>query len=277
MNVSLINPYIRAAMNSVIPGGSNIARRVIYDYELIYLERGEFTLVYDDVSYHCSQGDIIFIRPAISHSFQLDKGEISQPHIHFDLVYRPESDKIPISFKDIDKMTEDERAQVHKDYFSQYPAVPIVYIKNKDRFLGLFFDIISKNTDSLMKKGLMIELISVLINDNFPDFMEDKATAPIENQIKDYIDAGNGFDMDLDDFSKSFLYSKFYLEKRFKAAFGVSLISYRNEKRMEYAARLLKKHSVSKVAEKLGFKSIYSFSRAYKTHYGVPPTHAKKI
>ena len=38
MNLSLINPYIRLAMESRISSGHNIARRVIYDYELIYLE-----------------------------------------------------------------------------------------------------------------------------------------------------------------------------------------------------------------------------------------------
>lgn len=46
MNLSLINPYIRLAMESRIPSGHNIAQRVIYDYELIYLEEGNFIVVY---------------------------------------------------------------------------------------------------------------------------------------------------------------------------------------------------------------------------------------
>ena len=77
-------------MRSVIPSGDNIMRRVIYDYELICLERGEFTLIYDGIPYHCQAGDVIFIRPGIAHSFQFDFGEVSQPHIHFDLTYRPQ-------------------------------------------------------------------------------------------------------------------------------------------------------------------------------------------
>ena len=104
MNLSLINPYIRLAMESRIPSGHNIAQRVIYDYELIYLEEGNFTFVYNGEAYYCKTGDIIFICPGIAHSFHLDYGEISQPHIHFDITHRPQSEFIPISFKDLDKI-----------------------------------------------------------------------------------------------------------------------------------------------------------------------------
>ena len=37
-----INPYIRVAMPSRLPPFSRIKERVIYDYELIYVEQGRF-------------------------------------------------------------------------------------------------------------------------------------------------------------------------------------------------------------------------------------------
>lgn len=274
MTPSIINPYIRVAMHSVIPSGHNITRRVIYDYELIYLERGNFTIIYDGVSYHCSEGDIIFIRPNISHSFRIDNGEISQPHIHFDLTHRIESNKIPVSFKDIDNMTEEEKNWIHKDYFVSYPATPFVKVQNKSIFLDIFYRLISEKK-LLLKKALMIQLLSMLIDDNFPDLMKEKESLSVAYQIKDYIDAGNGLRMNLDDFSKSFYHSKFYLEKKFKETFGFSLIEYRNNKRMEFANHLLEKHSVSKVADELGYQSIYAFSRAYKQRYGISPSKRK--
>ena len=110
MNISSINPHIRLARTSQLPAGYQIMRRVIYDYEVIYLEKGELTFVYDGESYFCQAGDFIFIRPGIPHSFQLDHGEISQPHIHFDITHSPKSEKIPISFKDFNVMTETERS-----------------------------------------------------------------------------------------------------------------------------------------------------------------------
>ena len=40
MNLSLINPHIRLAIESRISAGHNIAKRVIYDYELVYFNSG---------------------------------------------------------------------------------------------------------------------------------------------------------------------------------------------------------------------------------------------
>lgn len=272
MNVSLINPYIRVAMYSVIPAGRKIARRVIYDYELIYLEKGQWTFDYDGAAYPCAAGDFIFIRPGIPHSFCMGDEEVSQPHIHFDITYRMESEKIPVSFKDKEAMTETERGFIHRDYFSAYAPTPFLKIQDKAAFRAVFFRILSKDTDPLMKKSLMIQLLAFIINDNFPSLLEKQSPSSILHQIKNYIDAGNGFCASLTDISRHFHYDKFHLERKFKSAFGISLIAYRNRKRMDLAKELLKSQSVSAVAETLGFRSIYSFSRAYKMHFGAAPT-----
>ena len=272
MHLSLVNPYIRVAMESKISSGHHISRRIIYDYEIIYLERGEFTFLYDNVPYHCTAGDIIFIRPGIPHSFHLDSSDISQPHIHFDITYRRQSETIPVSFKDRSQMTEAELGWIHKDYFSQYPTSPFLSIQNKSDFLKKFFRIVSHNESALIKKALLIELIAIIVNDNFRENVEDLVELRVEYQVKDYIDAGNGFGMALDAFSNMFFYDKFYLEKKFKATFGVGIIEYRNKKRMEFARELLKIYSVTKVSEILAYHSIYSFSRAYKKCYGYAPS-----
>ena len=277
MHISLVNPYIRVAMESRLLYKHHISRRIIYDYEIIYLEKGEFTLVYDDIPYHCSTGDVILIRPGVEHSFQLDRGDISQPHIHFDVTYRPQSEKIPVSFKNYDQMTDAERGWIHGDYFSSYPRVPLITLTNKDLFLDCFYRIIRKKDDgALVKKALMIQLISMLMENNFQDSIKELRAFRVEQQVKDYMDAGNGLGMTLDDFSNCFFYSKFYLEKKFKQAFGVGIIEYRNKKRMEVANELLKAHSVSEVSELLFYRSIYSFSRAYKSYFGYAPSKAGK-
>ena len=276
MNLSSINPYIRLAIESKIPAGHNIATRVIYDYELVYVEKGSFTFIYNGVTYPCRSGDFIFIRPGISHSFRLDHGGISQPHIHFDMTHRPQSETIPISFKDYDKMSDDEQGWIHRDYFSAFPLTPLLNIQNKPEFLKVFFDIISGTSDDLMKKSLMLKLIAMMINDNFPELLQSEKQLSVVNQLKDYIDAGNGMGMTLDDFAKAFFYDKFYLERKFKKTFGTSLIEYRNKKRMELAKNLLKIHSVSEVSEMIGYHSIYAFSRAYKNYFGVAPSKISK-
>ncbi len=274
MNASLINPYIRVAMHSVLPVGTNISMRVIYDYELIYLERGESSYWYGGKQYYAHEGDLIFFCPGIEHSSYVDWIELSQPHIHFDITSRPNSSKIPVSFKHINDMTQEEKGWIHENYFSSYPCNPFIKIKNKERFLEIFYNAISES-DQIVKKGFMVQLIGMIIGDNFPGILENDGHSFSVKQIKDYIDAGNGVKMSLDDFSKMFFFSKFYLEKRFKEKYGMGLIEYRNKKRMLLADELLKKLSVSSVSEELGFGSIYSFSRAYKNYYGISPSEYK--
>ena len=179
-------------------------RRVIYDYELIYLESGEITFIYDGTEYHCAAGDIIFIRPGIAHSFLLDKGEISQPHIHFDITYRPQSENIPIYFKDFDHMTAAERGRIHRDYVEEYAAVPLITVSDKLGFLGCFYSIIEGGGDSIFKKALLMQLISVIISDNFPYVLEKSPHLHTVHEIKKYIDVGNGLRMSLDDFARIF-------------------------------------------------------------------------
>ena len=276
MNLSLINPYIRLAMESRISAGHHIARRVIYDYELIYLESGSFHLVYQDRVYRCKAGDIMFIRPGIPHSFRLDLGEISQPHIHFDMTHRPQSEMIPISFKDTDQMTGAEREWIHRDYFASCSRTPILEIQSKPEFLELFYRIISGQLGDLTRKALLIRLIEMILHDCYPELLQSDTQANVIHQIKDYIDAGNGMGMTLDDFAKTFFYNKFHLERKFKEAFGVNLIEYRNKRRMEMAKKLLRIHSVSRVAELTAYQSIYAFSRAYKSHFGYAPSKTGK-
>lgn len=276
MKISNINPHIRLVMRGKLLHGHNIRRRVIYDYELIYLEKGNFTLIYADREWQCAEGDVLFIRPGVPHSFRVDNGDISQPHIHFDMTYRLESENVPISFKDFDEMSDEEKSWIHENYFDEYPEEPFLRFKDKKAFVKLFFKVIQRkeNNDPIAAKGLLTELVSLIIRDNFSDIFEKQYSYSVTSHIKDYIDAGNGFGLDLDGFARLFSYSKYHIERKFKESFGIGIIEYRNKKRMQHANRLLKTTSVSKTAELLGYSSIYSFSRAYKSYYGYSPTKA---
>lgn len=129
----------------------------------------------------------------------------------------------------------------------------------------------------MQQKAKLILIIEQLIADNFQGSFEQIASQyPIENQIKDYIDAGQGISSNLDDIAKQFNYSKYYLDRRFQKKYGISIMAYRNEKRMQTARELLKNETVSAVCEKMGFSSIFVFSRAFKNCFGISPSDCKK-
>lgn len=64
-----------------------------------------------------------------------------------------------------------------------------------------------------------------------------------------------------------------HLRARFRASCGVSIGRHLRRLRLEKACGLLRlsQSRVTEIAETCGFSSIYSFSRAFRTAYGVPP------
>ena len=278
MNVFNANPYIRlTSHSSTLRPHSCINRRIIFDYELIVIKKGTFTLEYNYKNYVCKKGDILFIRPGVRHAFYMGESAVLQPHVHFDMEFLPNSNKVTVNFKDLEQLSEQEKSWIRQDDFYNYPYNPFIKIKDKQKFLAIFDDLVSgqKTDNYLWKKGCLIQLICIIERDNFQNTFSFTDDYPIELQLKDYIDAGLCYDLTLSQIANQFSYDKFYLERKFKAKFGQSVICYRNEKRLCYAQTLLKDYTVSQVAEKTGFTSIYSFSRAYKLKFGKSPSKDK--
>lgn len=274
---SIINPYIRVSMNSVLKKGLIITKRIIFDYELIYIADGKFTLNYNGVDYKCGKGQFIFLCPCIPHSFSNINSNLTQPHIHFDITHMPDSKEVPVCFKDYKDLTSEEKIKIRKNIFNKYPKNPLITFSNKDSALQLFNKIIFEQQSALAQKGQLIQLLDMLIADNFPGlFKENNSEKNIEMHLKNYFDAGQGMSSNLEDIAHQFNYSKFHLERRFKNRYGVSLISYRNNKRMQLAKTLLLNESITNVCEKLGYSSIYVFSRAFKNQFGISPSEYKK-
>jgi len=277
LDMHSLNPYIRLATASRIVANTRIGQRIIFDYELIYMERGTFYIQYAGCEYECRQGTFLLIRPGISHSFY-NREQVSQPHIHFDMVYSTRSTRTPISFKDLPELTPEERRLIQADVFQKYPAIPLVHFADTEKTRVLFYGVLDHIRSSpLVSKALLLRLLDAMIRDNFPDcFGAAEQPHGIARQLKDYMDAGQGLSMDLSAFEKQFSYSRYSLEKLFRAAYGMGVIAYRNQRRMELAKQLLPADTVGNVADRLGFHSIYAFSRAFKNHWGCSPTQWKQ-
>ena len=92
-------------------------------------------------------------------------------------------------------MTAAERGRIHSDYVEEYAAVPLITVRDKLGFLGCFYSIIEGGGDSIFKKALLMQLISAIISDNFPNVLEKSPHLHTVHEIKKYIDVGNGLRM----------------------------------------------------------------------------------
>lgn len=278
MNLLELNPYLRRCWYDIIPvSRGGIKPRIILDYELICLESGKMQMDYNGNTFLCQGGDILLLCPGIPHSFQLLGEPLSQPHIHFDLVYDSYSPAVFVSLQPLETMSEAARRMIRKNEFPQLSDSPFLTIRDPDAFRSIFYQILdNEHIHSLRSKALMLQLIEIILedhglNDDAPDTAQSTAAA----LVKAFLDANYHLEFNLDQLATQFSYSKFYLEKLFQQTYGTSIVRYRNQRRMTEALNLLQDHSVTETAQLTGFSSIYTFSRAFRAFYGYSPTQQK--
>ncbi|WP_396327230.1 helix-turn-helix domain-containing protein [Hydrogenoanaerobacterium sp.] len=95
---------------------------------------------------------------------------------------------------------------------------------------------------------------------------------------KRYIDANFKENISLDDLAKLTHTNKYYLAHSFSKSFGVSPINYLLKKRIDESKMLLSttNHSVSQIAQIVGFSSPSYFSQAFVKAAGQPPSQYRK-
>lgn len=78
--------------------------------------------------------------------------------------------------------------------------------------------------------------------------------------------------------SEKLSYNEYYLSHLFKEKIGMSIKEYIMEKKLKYAAVLLKSSdlSVEEITEHLNFASSHTFRQAFKRYFGVSPSGYKK-
>lgn len=96
--------------------------------------------------------------------------------------------------------------------------------------------------------------------------------------IMNYIDTHIYEINSLSELSDLYGYNYCHLSYMFKKHMGQTLMSYYRERRLTEAKKLLEQHkNVAKVAEKMGYSSMYSFSKSFKKQWGISPrTYIKK-
>ncbi len=95
----------------------------------------------------------------------------------------------------------------------------------------------------------------------------------------DYVNKHLHRPIDLKTISKVALISEFHFCRIFKAYIGESIGAYITRLRMERAAHLLQisGNTLTEIADKTGYQSQYSLSKAFKKHFGVTPSAFRNL
>ena len=122
-------------------------------------------------------------------------------------------------------------------------------------------------------KQIMIYLIRDLEGMSAPRVRGASQADALCYSIMNYIDTHICTLGSLKELSQAIGYNYSYLSDLFKETTGNTVSSYYRGRRLELALEMLREGSmsVSEIAERLGYSSLYAFSRAFKEEFGASP------
>lgn len=215
-------------------------------FEFIISLEGKMTVFVGTTKYEISKGEGVLIFPNQMHSLA------SSENKHMLCIFSP---------------------KLVAAYYSRYAkSLPL---SNKfcppqsliDTFLTL-----NENTSFLQKKGVLYLLCDAF--DSHAKYIDgNQENKDLLQKILEFIEANYKEDCSLEDLSNSLGYSYVYLSRYFKKMVGMSFNSYVNIYRLNYACYLLNNsnENILNIAIECGYKSIRSFNRNFKNHFGISP------
>lgn len=145
-------------------------------------------------------------------------------------------------------------------------------------FPGEQFTTILRLSDSLQANSRMLDFFSGLLSFQIPEDFAKPSEASPALKAKAFIDAHYNEPIKMQDVAASLNIHPNYLCAVFKKTYGQTPSDYLRSIRMAQAAMLLflTDHSVSMIAESLGYANPFQFSAVFKSYYGLSPTAYRK-
>ena len=174
------------------------------------------------------------------------------------------------------------------------PTMSAVYRKFLERSGSIFFspsdpdsylEILNKLSDTALSDSYVRDMeihqyLSALLTGIMKDcwnpetVRKDSSAASEIERLRAYLSEHSSEKISLDDLSARFFLSKFYLSKRFREQYGITISDYVLDLRIHHAKELLRfsELSLDEIAAECGFYDLPYFSRKFKKTEGITPS-----
>lgn len=238
----------------------------ICDVELTYISSGKVDIVANESNIECSSGNVFVCFKGEKHALK-SSGASRFLTFAFNFGGGTTAKKLSSAFNEIFIKKQNRKL-----------CLPVV----EQLLFAIFKEIeqVERLNEfvSLTALDSLISYLTVLILRESLGKRGAQAYESVERELIKYLDKNYLNISSISELVNYMGYSYSYLEKIFKRTFGLSIKDYVINKKMEYALELLKnrENNVTKIANVLGYSSLYNFSRAFKNHFGVSPAIYKK-
>ena len=235
-------------------------------YEAFYVILGKVEHTVNGVTEILRKGDTILIFPGAVHTFKGIEGEKCS---YRNLLIRP--DIYEYGAKAIDEQYFKDAEG--KGYLKATLTMPqMVFLE--DRIATLLSSTVVSHRATL-EKLIAVYYLSYLYS-YIPE--NDASSSPFSKAVLDSIaehfNKPNAYDL----IRKDIGYNEKYFCQKFKKTFGMNLVTYITQKRMDYADYLLKTTSMTivAIADEVGIESVSHFHKLYYKKFGRTPAKARK-
>lgn len=227
------------------------------NFDLFYVWSGEGELVLNDVAYKIGKGSCFLFRPGdYTSATHNPQKPLVLTYIHFDI--------------------EGDVHQIPDRYRVIHDTLDFEYLLA--RYVRLFLE---KTYAADIEAQLILKQMMIhIIREDLTEPVERKVSNQISeviHEISNYIRQNPGITHRVEDLAKRAQLSPRYFSIKFKELIGTSVQTYIIRTRIERAEHLLHHAgmNVTEVADALGYRDIFFFSRQFKQYTGKSPSEIR--
>ena len=246
-------------------------------WELVYVDNGELSIVTENAGYILAQGSVMLHKPMEYHAHASTN---DVPHNMVVTTFETNSSKMEF-FKDKIFTLSSKQKKILSAFLDEAKKS-----FNENEYSGEIEQFSGDNVSyQLAIAHLEHLLIDIMREDNSSDIENSRsleARKNVENvfaeSLKEYLKENVCTELKLTDVCKHFNMSKSYICRLFKDETGKSIMDFYLDLKIKEAKVLIRKGELNftQIAEKLGYTSLHSFTRCFKTRTGMTPSAYEK-
>ena len=246
-------------------------------WELVYVDNGELSIATDNTGYILAQGSVMFHKPMEYHA-HASANDV--PHNMVVTTFETDSHMMEF-FKDKIFTLSSKQKKILSSFLEEAKKAfkNDRYDSKRDQFTGDY------TSYQLAIAHLEHLLIDIMREDNSSDIEKSRsldARKNVENvfveALKEYLKDNIYRELKLTDVCKKFNMSKSYICRLFKDETGKGVMDFYLDLKIKEAKVMIRKgeFNFTQIAEKLGYTSLHSFTRCFKTRTGMTPSAYEK-